>query len=238
MSSFLIDNYVVIYRGAEILAAITGLFFYKKFKSKAARIFIWFLVYIQLIETLGAYPRVAKNSETLRWFQNIISDTIFEKNYWFYALFWTIVGSLIISYYFYKVSNIIATKKTIKIATIFFLIASVVFIFFNYKAYHNNFLLSIEILSLFLILLVTFSYFFELLNSEKILNFYKSLSFYIAIGVLVFWIVTTPLMFYEQYFNGEDVHFMALKNYIYLFSIVFMYLAFTIGFIVSKPEHD
>lgn len=238
MSSFLSDNYVVIYRGAEILAAITGLLFYKKFKSKAARIFIWFLVYIQFIETLGAYPRFVKASETLGWFQELISDTIFEKNYWFYDVFWSVVGTSIIVYYFYLKSNDSFIKRIIMIALGLFLVISIVIICYNFKSLNYGYLLPLEILSLILILLVTFSYFVELLNSEKILNFYKSISFYVATGVLVFWIVVTPLSFYEQYFNGSDTAFVSLKKYVYLFSIVFMYLTFTIGFIVSKPNYD
>ncbi|RAJ17190.1 hypothetical protein [Olleya aquimaris] len=238
MSSFLLDNYLEIYRGAEILAALTGLIFYKKFKSKAARIFIWFLIYVQIIETLAGYPSFIKNSDNFEWLDTIVKDTIFRENYWFYDIFWTIIGSLIISYYFYLVSKDAFLKKIIKVSSLLFLIISIVFIGINLDILFYNLLLSLEILSLILILLVTFSYYVELLNSEKILDFYKSLSFYVASGVLVFWIVITPMSFYEKYYNVNDAAFVALKTYIYLFSIVFMYLAFTIGFIVSKPEHD
>ncbi|WP_397362595.1 hypothetical protein [Olleya sp. R77988] len=214
------------------------MFFYKKFKSKAARIFIWFLVYVQFIETFASYPRVLSRSDSFIWFKQLIANTVFVKNYWFYDVFWTIIGTLIISYYFLLVAKNNFLKKVIKYIIICFLIISVSLMIIYYKDLRYNFLLPLEILSLIVILLVVFSYFVELLNSEKILNFYKALSFYIAIGVLVFWLVITPLSFYEQYYNQIDKSFVALKNYVYLLSIVFMYLTFTIGFIVSKPEYD
>ena len=42
--------------------------------------------------------------------------------------------------------------------------------------------------------------------------------------------------FFEKYFNTSDQDYIALKYFISLFSILFMYLTYTIGLIASKPE--
>jgi len=236
MSSFLIENYMTIYRGSEILSVLAGVFCYKKFKSKSARIFIWFLVYVQFLEIIGDYPRKVKKIDSLTWVGELIENTLFANNYWYFNVFWSVVVSAIIAYYFYLVTTDKILKKVIKLGTICFLLASVIILLLDYETLYYNLIFSIEVLSLALILLVIFSYFTELLYSDKILKFYRSLSFYIAVGVLVFWILTTPMDFYEQYYNTSDTAFILLKRYVYLFSIVFMYLTFSFGFIVSNPE--
>jgi len=236
MSSFLIENYMTIYRGSEILSVLAGVFCYKKFKSKSARIFIWFLVYVQFLEIIGDYPRKVKKIDSLNWVGELIENTLFANNYWYFNVFWSVVVSAIIAYYFYLVTTDKILKKVIKLGTICFLLASVIILLLDYETLYYNLIFSIEVLSLALILLVIFSYFTELLYSDKILKFYRSLSFYIAVGVLVFWILTTPMDFYEQYYNTSDTAFILLKRYVYLFSIVFMYLTFSFGFIVSNPE--
>lgn len=227
---------MTIYRGSEILSVLAGVFCYKKFKSKSARIFIWFLVYVQFLEIIGDYPRKVKKIDSLNWVGELIENTLFANNYWYFNVFWSVVVSAIIAYYFYLVTTDKILKKVIKLGTICFLLASVIILLLDYETLYYNIIFSIEVLSLALILLVIFSYFIELLYSDKILKFYRSLSFYIAVGVLVFWILTTPIDFYEQYYNTSDTAFILLKRYVYLFSIVFMYLAFSFGFIVSNPE--
>jgi len=227
---------MTIYRGSEILSVLAGVFCYKKFKSKSARIFIWFLVYVQFLEIIGDYPRKVKKIDSLNWVGELIENTLFANNYWYFNVFWSVVVSAIIAYYFYLVTTDKILKKVIKLGTICFLLASVIILLLDYETLYYNLIFSIEVLSLALILLVIFSYFTELLYSDKILKFYRSLSFYIAVGVLVFWILTTPMDFYEQYYNTSDTAFILLKRYVYLFSIVFMYLTFSFGFIVSNPE--
>ncbi|WP_272023097.1 hypothetical protein [Olleya namhaensis] len=238
MSSFLLENYVLIYRSAEILAAVAGLVLYKKFKSKAVRLFIWFLVYVQFIEIVGAYPLFLAKTKQFSWLKTIIKNTIFDRNFWFFQVFWTVLSTAIIALYFILVNKNNGIKKGLKILLISFLILSTIILIVDYNALHTNSIFSLEILSLIVILSVTICYFIQLLDSEQILKFYKSLSFYIAIGVFFFWLVTTPLYFFEQYFNANDYAYVHIKNYVYLFSIVFMYLSFAMGFIVSTSEKE
>lgn len=236
MSSFLSENYVVIYRGAEILAALTGLLYHNKFKSKAVRIFIWFLVYVQFIEVFASYPTQIKNNPSFTWLKELVKGSVFEKNYWFYQFFWVINATLLFSYFFYKITKKPILKRNIKVVGYSFLIISLIISVINFEDLHSNRLIQVDLLSLIVIMFLTFSYFFELLKSDKILKFYKYLGFYISCGILLFWIVITPLIFYQRFYNTFDESYITLRTLIYLFTIVFMYATFTIGLIVSKPE--
>ena len=239
MNSFLENNYILIYRGVEILAALIGLIYLRKYRDdKAAKYFIYFLVYVQFVEFFGAYPRYLYKYESLHWIKEAIKGTLFKQNYWWYTIFWTIGSSVFFATYFYISSNSKSLRKSIKWVTISCLVLSVFVFIMSIDKIKYNYLILLDVLNLVIIVSLAVLYFIQLLNSESILSFYKMLSFYICSGILVFWIVTTPLMFYEEYYNVLDKGFIALKKGIYLLSIIFMYLIFAIGLIVSDPEKN
>ena len=55
MEEFLRNNYFLITHSLEILAAITGLLLFAKYKRIAAKYFIYFLVYITICELIAKY---------------------------------------------------------------------------------------------------------------------------------------------------------------------------------------
>ena len=81
-------------------------------------------------------------------------------------------------------------------------------------------------------------YFIELLQSSLVLDFKRLLSFYVSIAIFTWWLIITPLVFFEIYNTIEDYDYANLKRLIFLFANVFMYTCFTIGLIVSKPKYD
>lgn len=81
-------------------------------------------------------------------------------------------------------------------------------------------------------------YLLELLASEDILKFHKSINFYIAITVLLWYVITTPVSFYGVYFSGDDWNFIFLRWQIYFFANVFMYLTFTFALIWCNPQKN
>ena len=87
--------------------------------------------------------------------------------------------------------------------------------------------------SLFLIVIILF-YFIELLKSEQMLIFHKSLLFWISVGLLIFYACTIP---FSIKMNGyaliPGIHKLFLIIYV---SAIIMYLTFTFGFIWSKKE--
>ena len=50
MEEFLKQYYALITYGVELLAAVTGLLCLKKYKTTAAKYFIYFLVYVFILE--------------------------------------------------------------------------------------------------------------------------------------------------------------------------------------------
>ena len=76
----------------------------------------------------------------------------------------------------------------------------------------------------------------HLINSEKLVVFYKTLPFYVTVAAFVFTITTTPLVFFERYFNLSDSDYISLKYVVNFFAIIFMYSLIGIGIIVSEAE--
>ena len=70
------------------------------------------------------------------------------------------------------------------------------------------------------------------------LAFYKSINFYISIIIFIWWLIVTPLVFFESYNNTSDWSFVFLKWKIKLLSNVFMYLTFTFALIFCGPEQE
>jgi len=55
-------------------------------------------------------------------------------------------------------------------------------------------------------------------------------------ALLIWWLVVTPILFFDAYNTEADWNFANLKRQIIVFANIFMYSIFIIGLIVSKPE--
>ena len=110
MEEFLKQYYALITYGVELLAAVTGLLCLKKYKTTAAKYFIYFLVYVFILELLGNYPKALKYIDGAY----LIKDTLIETNYWWFNLFGRIGFSLFLSIIFYNILTIKIYKKIIK----------------------------------------------------------------------------------------------------------------------------
>jgi hypothetical protein len=234
MMDFLINNRGNFMLFVEILAAVTGLVLYKKYKHTAAKYFIFFLVYTVIIVFVGKYTHYVKNDGIL----SFLDGTVLERNYWWYTLFWKIGASVFFGFYYSKILVNKVLKKILKFSVFFFLFISIVIILFNLPLYFTNSIPSISILSALIIFQCVFFYFLEILQSDKILSFYTSLNFYISVAILLFWLIKTPLTFFEPYYTKIDEDYVHLRSCINLGVISFMYITYIIGLIVSKPEYD
>ncbi len=234
MNDILLKNYSFIVHSVEFLAAITGLFVYKKYKYSNAKYFIWFLWYLSICDTLGVYSKYVKPDQ----FLNFLIGTLFQKNYWWATLFWGIGAILFYSFYYYKILKNKSSKRFLKLMAVCFFIFSATYIIFNIDEYFVRYLVPIDIFGALIIFSCTLLYFIETLNSDKILTFYRSLNFYISIAVFIWWLIITPLVFYDIYNSQRDWNFIFLKWQIYLFANTFMYSTFTFALIWCKPEND
>lgn len=233
MEEFLKEYYKILTLSTEFIAVVSGLFFYKKYKNTTAKFFIYFILYLFICDYISLNYHLYLD----RYF-NSLKGTVLEKNKWWSTLYWKIGAIIFFSYYF---SEILKTKffKTILIfCNYIFVIISVIQILTCWDDFFIRSFPLISILGAIIIIICVLFYFLEVLQNEKILFFYKSINFYIASAILVWWLIITPLVFYDLYFTKGDWDFVILKWQIYLFANIFMYTTFTIGLIVSKPENN
>jgi len=215
------------------MAAFTGLLLLKKYKHTAARYFIYFLVYTVFVDFLGNYT----NWDFFESLNLRLKGTIFERNYWWYHIFWTIGSAVFYSFYFSIILETLLYKKIVKYAgIIFFTVSALLISAFPELLFNGQKGYVASTTSVIVIFICVAFYFIEILKSDHILSFYKSINFYISVSILIWWLVTTPMTFYEAYFIKEDNDYVLLKRQVLLFSNIFMYLCFTFGLIYSRNK--
>lgn len=232
MLEFIFKHNSLITHSIEAIAAITGLLYLKKFKGTPAIAFIGILLYLFLIDTLGGYPQYYGTFD----FLEPIKNSRFYKNSWWYTVFFDIIAVFLFCLFYLKVLKKKKHRLIIKYVAFVYLIVSLITIYNNFDLL---FLVAFPILYVFsaiIIILCSIFYFIEIIETDAIIVFYKSIYFYISVAIFVWWLVITPLVFYDKYFILSDRDFMILKRSIYIFSNIFMYTTFVIGLIVSKPE--
>ena len=234
MVDFLTSNFNFIIYGFELLAAIVGILCYKKFKNTATLYFIYFLVYLSICDFLGSYTYYIANNG----FFSFLKGTLFVKNYWWFTLFWEVLAIVFFTYYYNRILENDKFKGVIKYSAFAFILFSVVYIGLNIGAYLNSSLPIISILGAIIIFLCAGFYFIEILLSDKVLEFYKSINFYISVAIFFWWLIITPIVFFEKYNSTSDWDFVFLKWQIILFANISMYLTFTFALIFCKPFND
>lgn len=234
MNDFLLEYKNIITFGVEILAAVTGLLFYKKYKSSTTKYFIWFLVGVAFCDYGNTYVYHIKNGGIF----SFLEGTVLIRNFWWSTLFWKIGAIVFLAFFYRKILSNPVFKIIIKYSSYFFLAFSVVYILLNWDDYFVRFFPIIDVLGAAIVFMCTIFYFFETLQSDKILTFYKSLNFYVSFAIFIWWLIITPLVFYDIYNSHRDWNFIFLKWQIYLFANILMYLTFTFALIWCKPEND
>jgi len=238
LDEFLKQNYSLLTYSVEIIAALTGLICYKKYKHTNVKYFIWFLIYVVFIELIGSYPILVRKYDCLNDIEIFLKEIHLDRNYWFFTIFWIVGSALFYGLYFRALIKKKTFKRVVKYAIILFLTTSVIYYIINWKLFFAGRNGIIDVLGVMTILLAIGLYLIEMLLSDRILRFKKSINFYIS-GILIIWyLIVTPLSFYNVYFSSADWNFVILKYQIFLFANVFMYLTFTFALIYCKPKYD
>ncbi len=205
----------------ELLAAVAGIIYLKKWRNDATRYLVLYLLVITAAEFLG------------NWFGRI--EMYSAKNYlykWFVLPF----EFTFFTFFFYKIVKIQHQKF------IFLMLVSVFICCFafekifldNVKLPMNSFSYSVSVI---IILFFIFCYLKNLIRSSEILNFYKSSIFWIVTGLFIFYLISLPyyLLFnslvkyyYKEIFLPYQL-LVIILNYI-------MYTIFTANFIWTKAK--
>ena len=218
----------------EILAAIAGTYYIKNRPTdRVTRWFVIFLWMTVLVETVCSYAPIAYFSE-YKYF-SFVECTYFADNVWIYNVS-AIASFSFLSYYFYTFLKGRLIRRGVKYAIISYIFSSVLYllifegIFFRELSQFSN------IVGTLLLLTVIVIFYFQLLKSDLILNLKFFLPFYISIGVLIFNLVITPIDIFEDFYSGENILFSKFKNMAYLFSNLFMYSSFILGFMICRSK--
>lgn len=212
-------------RYTELISAIVGTIYFYKYRHTHLRIFLYLLWFITITEFMGWYTR---ENEVLVFFDK----KGVAYNLWLYNLL-ELITFCSLYYIYFKSLKTNKYRMWTKIFIVCFVILTIVNWSFIQSFIFEWSELPYIIGSLFLILTILF-YFIELLKSEKILLFHKTLLFWVSVGLLLFYTGTIP---FSIKMNGfaliPGIHKLFLIFYILAIT---MYLIFTFGFIWSKKE--
>ncbi|MCC1483671.1 hypothetical protein [Winogradskyella immobilis] len=236
MLEFIKEYYILLDRIIVIIPAIVGIILYKKFKNTTVKYFIWFLIYVNCYNFLGSYPRYFENYDFFEPLKNYVEGTVFEKNHWWFTLFWEIGKTVFFTFFYQKILHNERFIKFLKFIRQLFLISSIIYLFIFWKELSYSGLVFIECFSAIAIIISIVFYFIELLNSDKINNFYKTINFWISVILFLWLLIVTPISFFNIYFNTSDWNFILLQWQVYLLANLFMYIGFASILIFGKPE--
>jgi hypothetical protein len=238
LEEFLLKNYIFLSKLVEGIAVLTGLICYKKYRNTYQKYFIWFLIYIIIFDFIGSYTIYVAKYEFLYPIKQALKGTLLEKNYWVYTFFWSIGSILFFAFYYLKIIANRRYRRIIYYAALLFFLCSTTYIFLNINAFFMAAIPFIKVSGATVIFICVIFYFIELLKSDEVLTFYKSLNFYISSAIFIWWLVTTPVVFFEIYFSSADWNFVFLRGKIFLFMNIFMYLTFSFALLWCKPQND
>ncbi len=214
------DQYLIFLRDfstlfMELASAIFATIYYYKYKNSVLKYFLWYLWICVLCEYSGYIMR--------EFFQQINNGIIFNLFFVYNFLF--------IFYLYKKVLKGTLRKKIMTLYSIFYTVVFIVCCF------TLNALFGYQSISFFVgafgIILGIFFYFYEILNSQKVLNVKRNLLFWISIGLLIFYVGSIPLRVVIDYY--ANISFNVLFSIIYIL-IIIQNICYIIGFIWSDKK--
>lgn len=222
----------------ELFSGIAGIYYIMKVPaiSTSSKLLVAFLWFTFFLEVIGSYSPIAYFTD-YRLF-SFVEDTAFRKNFWMYNIY-AIISPVFFVYYFrFYISNK-AQRLILLVLTMLFVVSSVLNlaltdVFFKFESQYVN-------LAGTFLLIVSISFFFlQLLKSDYILNLKRFLPIYIAVPVMIFYLCVTPISIFSEYFKtstGNNL-FVDLHVHILLYSNIFMYSFFILGFIICSKTKE
>lgn len=218
----------------EILAAVTATITYKWYRNSPSRYFLYYLWFVVIIETLGHIPKLYFSDYDGVLISNLkifIPESLLKDNIWLINIYDLVTYNF---YLFYFTRLIEETRKR-KLVFLLFIplwIVIITTIYIDGDQFNTLYFNNIIICGSLLILLCTFIYFYEVFNSDRILEFHKTLPFWIITGTLIFQLGVTPITIFLKQLGFSHAAYnviLSLCNYI-------LYGSFVIGFIINARQ--
>lgn len=226
--------YISLSIGFQLIAAFCGSYYIRRInkKEKWNKFLVSFLWLTVAVEIIALYAAAGYYSD-YKYF-SFIKDTRFADNSWMYNIF-LIINFTFLTAYFRSFIEDYRIQRILKILISTYVIVAVGYllstdVFFKYFSW-----VSVVFGSILLIISILFFY-FHILKGEKVLQLKGYLPFYISIGCGIFYLCTTPLFLYTNSLSVEDELFLNFYRYVLFFGNIFMYLFYSISFILCSKE--
>jgi len=164
----------------QTAALVAAVYFWKSYKHTTQRYFLWFMIYVVCHEITGYFfIKILKSS----------NDFIYN--------IYTLIS---FGFYFYWFHLILRSKKWLVYCLTFIFLS-----FFCFDIITKNFTTYLYtypiIVGAIAILILTTSYFIELISDDRVVNFIKAQRFWIVAGLLFFYIGLIPLLLFHEYLD-------------------------------------
>lgn len=170
----------------QIAALIAAIWYWNAYKHTTQRYFLAFLIYVVVHEVLGLFYQVF-----LTGYNDILHNVF------------TLISFL---FYFNWLHKILKERKWI-----IYILTAIFIIVYSYDAIQldpwNNLYLTPIIVGGISILILTISYFVELIREDRVVSFQKSQRFWIVAGLLFFYIGLIPLLLFHKYLDYSSFNY-------------------------------
>lgn len=199
----------------EVLSALFGIFYFKKLKNSYWKWFVFYLIFISIIETCSEYYLSYFNVSNIYFFDYFVIPSEFLFLYWLY-------------------NKSLNKKKLVWSFCVIYLLSFIPHLFYEseLKYLHS---MSYTIGNLLMVILV-FLEFNKQIQSDKILEYKSNPMFYINVGVMIFYLGTLPLFAFYDYLVVNSQLMLSYYYTFFLMANCIMYLLFTASFIWGKPN--
>lgn len=213
----------------ELLAALAASYYMVRTKDRTVRYFVYYLWFITFIETLGMYPYLYDLTDNA--FIQKIAKSKMRHNFWLYSLYNPIAVFLIGRFLIDNMKN-----KTIHIIirslSLGYLIFAVCYFLYTGTFFERSIPYDL-VVSTIIIFVMVLMYLRELMNSQRILGFYKSPVLMVLIVLMLWYICITPLFIYEDHFVTNNPSFVRF-HYIFISSAnIILYSWYIFAFLFS-----
>jgi hypothetical protein len=205
----------------EWIALIGGLIVWKRISKTKYRYFVLYLLFIVLGELSATYiGRNLNKGANILMYNYLIIPAEFIFFYWFFYVH--------LNRRWHKLLCIIFVFGSIFVRLIEFTVLKNEQFSFSSLSYLIS---TIFLVSLALIYLVQF------IKSDQIIYYYRYLSFWVTIALLIYYLGSFPLFAFYNYLYAEEKSFFYSYWKIQIFLNMFMYLIFAFGFLWTNIKH-
>ena len=228
-------KYQLIVNLFELLAAITGTVIIRKYRtSRIVHYFVYFLWLTVLVElTMGWIPTIIRYSDELYHFKN----TLLGYNYWAYNIYYIISYSFY-AYFFREHLRSFIRQKILIQSIYIYIIGSIISCVISYDNFLTQSIPFITIAGSIILTMSVLFYLYEMLNSDKILNFDKNFVFYIGVSALIFHVIVAPLFIYSIHFTTENPDFIKFRGIVLYGANILLYSVYTYSFIQCLRKNN